>query len=237
MEDITGTFANVWSKVVLTYKEDWKEHIVETEDGGLDSFPTRFFSESDLETEFLCLLRREFRSERFKNKKVSVRNQFRFGYTTFRDQPELAIRIKKLYMELKKEIGKSSFIPDLALDVEDKDDNDSFLIFSEVKFWTDLVPDYNSREDMPSKYQKEIKRLRTQCQILELARDERVCENGYICIISDGYASGNVMKQVLDSVKKEFPKLHFLIDGMPLGEKKEILKLKLKDNGDRSKYK
>ena len=220
MDEITEAFESVWSEVVKTYKDDWKEHIVESEDGGLDSFPSRYFSESDLETEFLCILRKKFRSERFRDRKVYVRNQFRFGYTTFRDQPGLSDRIMRLYMRLKEEIGKSTFIPDLALNDHNNEDNDSFLIFAEVKYWVDTVFDYKNYEEIPSKYQKEIERLRTQCQILELAYDEKVCENAYLCIISDGYASDNAMKRVLDSIRDEFKNLHFLIDGMSLDEKK-----------------
>lgn len=223
MAEINSTFEDVWVEIVKNYKEDWREHIVESEDGGLDSYPSRYFSESDIETDFLCNLRKEFGSGRFRDRKIYVRNQFRFGYTTFRDQPGLSERIKRLYIRSKEEIGKSTFIPDLVIDDHNNEDSDSFLIFAEVKYWVDTVFEYKDQEKISSKYQKEIERLRTQCQILELTRDEKVCENAYLCIISDGYASDTVMKGIIDSITKEFTDLHFLIGGMSIYEKKEIL--------------
>jgi hypothetical protein len=228
VDEIIGAFQSVWNKVVKTYKEDWKEHMIESEDGGLDSYPPRFFSESDLETEFLCLLREEFRKNSFKDTRITVKNQFRFGYRTFRDIPELAQRIKRLKHRLEKETKQNSFVPDLELDVASKDDNDPFLAFAELKYWLNMDPEYRNVQEMNKKEQGEIKRLRKQCRMLELAVEERVCENAFLCIISDGYASGNAIRYVLDSIENEFKKLHFLIDGMPLNEKKEIVNSKQK---------
>lgn len=58
--------------------------------------------------------------------------------------------------------------------------------------------------------------------MLQLAVEEKVCKNAFLCIICDGYASGNAMRQVLDSIKNDFKNLHFLIDGMPLNEKLDL---------------
>lgn len=232
MDEIIGTFQNVWIKVVKTYKDDWKEHIIESEDGGLDSYPPSFFSEADLETEFLCLLREEFRKNSFKDRHITVKNQFKFGYRTFRDLPELAQRIKKLKLRLEKETKQISFVPDIELDVASKDDNDPFLIFAELKYWLNVDPESKNVQEMSKKEQGEIKRLRKQCQMLKLAVEEKVCENAFLCIISDGYASGNAIRQVLDSIKNEFKKLHFLIDGMPIEEKREIMNSKQKLSSD-----
>lgn len=163
MDDMMEVFESVWSEVIRIYKDDWKKHIEESEDGGLDSFPTSFFSESDLETEFLCLLRGEFRKNSFKNRHITVKNQLRFGYSTFGDLPELAQRIKKLKHRLEVETEQNSFVPDIGVDIASKDNNDPFLIFAELKYWPEVAPFRKNVQEISKKEQGDVRRLRTQC--------------------------------------------------------------------------
>ena len=148
---------------------------------------------------------------------------------TFRNSRK---ELKKLKLRLEKETKQISFVPDIELDVASKDNNDPFLIFAELKYWLNVDPKTKNVQEMSKKEQGEIKRLRKQCQMLKLAVEEKVCENAFLCIISDGYASGNAIRQVLDSIKNEFKKLHFLIDGMSLEEKREIMNSKQKLSSD-----
>ena len=186
MDEIIGTFQNVWIKVVKTYKDDWKEHIIESKDGGLDSYNQVFFQRLTWKRSSYVSFVKNL--ERIPLKigtsllKVSLSLDTEL-LGTFRNSRK---ELKKLKLRLEKETKQISFVPDIELDVASKDDNDPFLIFAELKYWLNMDPENKNVQEMSKKEQGEIKRLRKQCQMLKLAVDEKVCENVFLCIISDG---------------------------------------------------
>jgi hypothetical protein len=221
MGKVENVFEDAWNRVVKMYKQDWTNNLQENGKNGIKYFPDNFYSEADLKSQLTCLLRTGYENEKFHGQKIYVKNELTFNPESFPERPELSGRMKKLQSLVNDQANKTRFIPDIAIESDSTADGGAFLVFAELKFWTDFMLKY--RNDVPKYFRGALKNLEVQCKTLQLALERGVCKSGYVCVISDGYFSHDGWKKEFDDMSNKYNRIRFLVGGMPVKEKLKFL--------------
>ena len=214
-------FEGSWIELLKTYKEDWKDNLERHEKIGLEYFPEHFYCEGDVEAIFSCILRAKLSKETYYKSEYVVRNQLRFApgnYGGF----QISDKISKMrkYLETAK-VGKKSFVPDIVIDSLSNANDGSFLIFSELTYQPSLNKRYN--DGIPKRIYDLMDKIEEEAITLTVAINAGVCISGYVCVISDDLVSIEGAMDLMDKLRKNYPKVNFLSDGMTLKEKDRIL--------------
>lgn len=138
-EDI---FEEAWQEVVKQYKKDWSDNLKDFKVEGFKRFPANFYSEADLESQLMYVLRGAFEKKTYHGQRLYVKNQLTFSPDAFEFTPTLSKRIKKLQNLVKDQTEKSRFKPDVVVESDTNSNDGAFLIFAELKFWPESILNY-----------------------------------------------------------------------------------------------